>query len=489
MSAAPYNDFEDSYTIVSSTSLPRRGGGDGSQEIEEISSLHSIILDNMLFYLRSILCLLNLLTGSMVAWKYWTIEQSIFKIVGTDTRNVMIFRNLFFGFSLMIFDMETSLVSLMLFLRNGLTSIVLHEVVVLSSGAIFLLIWIILGYKSMRSESRVLTWTFIIASSIQPAYLITLFIRNIKWSGSSQPVLTTTSHYMSLVALTVHLSVVAAVVVASHYYGTGHGSCLVFAIYFTFVGALKELPFQILMQLVTKIIIWIFNLIYFLTPKDKEYQEDETENEIRFYVSSSLLFLTVCVGGFVFYQYWTSNLSLFKTVGTEPKYVNMCRKLHLGQSLIILDVEITFVAVLLAASSGLSTNDLFALIVLPVGVLLVVIWACIGFFAMKKESRMLTYTFYILSHLQPVYVIYLLVRSPKSSVGGLLFNSIIVVAGLFFIIHVILLVTVVKIQFNYDKGLKQAAEKEIARTKSLAQSLNVSTEFIDRPSVPRHTEI
>lgn len=65
----------------------------------------------------------------------------------------------------------------MLFLRNGLTSIVLHEVVVLSSGAIFLLIWIILGYKSMRSESRVLTWTFIIASSIQPAYLITLFIR------------------------------------------------------------------------------------------------------------------------------------------------------------------------------------------------------------------------------------------------------------------------------------------------------------------------
>ncbi|XP_021949617.1 uncharacterized protein LOC110847077 [Folsomia candida] len=271
--------------------------------------------------------------------------------------------------------------------------------------------------------------------------------------------------------------------------------CMVFnlfAIYFTFVGALKELPFQILMQLVTKIIIWIFNLIYFLTPKDKEYQEDETENEvkaIRFYVSSSLLFLTVCVGGFVFYQYWTSNLSLFKTVGTEPKYVNMCRKLHLGQSLIILDVEITFVAVLLAASSGLSTNDLFALIVLPVGVLLVVIWACIGFFAMKKESRMLTYTFYILSHLQPVYVIYLLVRSPKSSVGGLLFNSIIVVAGLFFIIHVILLVTVVKIQFNYDKGLKQAAEKEIARTKSLAQSLNVSTEFIDRPSVPRHTEI
>lgn len=35
-----------------------------------------------------------------------------------------------------------------------------------------------------------------------------------------------------------------------------------------------------------------------------------------------------------------------------------------------------------------------------------------------------------------------------------------------------------------------AAEKEIARTKSLAQSLNVSTEFIDNPRRgPRHTAL
>jgi len=118
------------------------------------------------------------------------------------------------------------------------------------------------------------------------------------------------------------------------------------------------------------------------------------------------------------------------------------------------------------------------------------IWACIGHFAMNKESRILTYTFYILSHLQPLYIIYLLVRSTQDDVGALLFYSMIIVAGLFFFIHVALLATVVNVQMDYDKGLKQAAEKEIARTKSLAQSLNVSTEFIDNPRRgPRHTEL
>src|SRR5690349_18438429 len=55
---------------------------------------------------------------------------------------------------------------------------------------------------------------------------------------------------------------------------------IVFAIYFLFVGVLQELPFQILMQLITKVIIWGFNLLYFLTPKD-EKKEDETEYEVK----------------------------------------------------------------------------------------------------------------------------------------------------------------------------------------------------------------
>jgi hypothetical protein len=50
-------------------------------------------------------------------------------------------------------------------------------------------------------------------------------------------------------------------------------------VYLTITGILQELPFQILMQLITKTIIWIFNMIYFLTPPEEE--EDITETEVK----------------------------------------------------------------------------------------------------------------------------------------------------------------------------------------------------------------
>jgi len=196
-------------------------------ENSEVEEMGQVGLELMLYYLRSVLSLLNLLTGCITAWRYWTIEQAVFKTVGTDLRRVSVFRNLFFGFSLMIFDMETSLVSLMLFLRNGFSPILTHEIAVLSAGGAFLLLWLWLGYKAIRGENRILTSAFILISCVQPAYFIVLFIRNIKFTGSSEPLLIASSHYMSLLGLMVHLSVIAAVIVASHYFGRGYGDALV----------------------------------------------------------------------------------------------------------------------------------------------------------------------------------------------------------------------------------------------------------------------
>lgn len=49
MCAAPYNDFEDSYTIVSSSSISRNVGGNIGliQDDDDRNSVHSIILDNV----------------------------------------------------------------------------------------------------------------------------------------------------------------------------------------------------------------------------------------------------------------------------------------------------------------------------------------------------------------------------------------------------------------------------------------------------------
>lgn len=96
--------------------------------------------------------LVNVLTGSAVAWKYLSLEQAIFRTVGTDMNRVSIFRCLFFGFSLMVFDMEISLSALLLFLRNGFSNILLHEVVTLTVGSIFIFLWIYLGYRAVNMQ-------------------------------------------------------------------------------------------------------------------------------------------------------------------------------------------------------------------------------------------------------------------------------------------------------------------------------------------------
>lgn len=46
--------------------------------------------------------------------------------------------------------MEISLVSLTLFLRNGFSTIAPHEIVMLVCGAVFLILWILLGYKAVN---------------------------------------------------------------------------------------------------------------------------------------------------------------------------------------------------------------------------------------------------------------------------------------------------------------------------------------------------
>lgn len=131
----------------------------------------------IMFITRTIAVGINLITGIAVSWKYFSLEQAIFKTVGTDMNRVSILRSLFFGFSLMVFDMEISLSALLLFLRNGFSNILVHEIAIISAGSVFIIFWIYLGYRAVCTESQALTWTFYFVSMIQPAYIVVLFIR------------------------------------------------------------------------------------------------------------------------------------------------------------------------------------------------------------------------------------------------------------------------------------------------------------------------
>jgi hypothetical protein len=255
-----------------------------------------------------------------------------------------------------------------------------------------------------------------------------------------------------------------------------------FGVYFLYNGVLQESQFQVLMQILTKIVGWIFDLIYFLnSDADNESAEVEVKR-IRFFVNSALVAINIPCGAIVIWKYWKSKVALFRGVGTEPRYVRMYQTLVLAYSLLAFDSEITIAAVILiavpvtAGSSALSTWH--QITILSSGIPMIGLWALLGYYVMSRERKYLTFLFYFFSHLHILYVIYLLAKTPRSVEADsakerynflLLRNTIYFIAAAFFVTHAALMITVVKIQLSYGKGLKQAAAKQDVKKRSLGQ--------------------
>ncbi|ODM87867.1 hypothetical protein Ocin01_18813 [Orchesella cincta] len=206
----------------------------------------------------------------------------------------------------------------------------------------------------------------------------------------------------------------------------------IFSAYFLWNGVMEELPFKLLMQLVVKIIIWIFDLIYFLVPSKEAGEGEEPDpykeiRDIRFYISSSMLFLTLITGTVVIYQYWTSNIAIFRTVGTEPKYVRMCKMWNFCQSMMLFDA-VVFITVV------------FHLCNFPE-------------FVQSYAS------FYLIPSWLIATVVYVLLGIKAGSLGLLLYISLFFTAGMSFLAHIALLISVVRVQLSYGMGLKQAVNQ------------------------------
>jgi len=57
-------------------------------------------------------------------------------------------------------------------------------------------------------------------------YIYIFFFQNVKYKEDSDPVLTLSSHLISVIALFTHLSLIAVVITTHHYYGAGYGDVL-----------------------------------------------------------------------------------------------------------------------------------------------------------------------------------------------------------------------------------------------------------------------
>ncbi|XP_076329587.1 uncharacterized protein LOC143235368 isoform X2 [Tachypleus tridentatus] len=103
---------------------------------------------------------------------YYVSGNLIYRTVGADLTLQNMCQNLFLCSTLLKFDLQLEGSMLILVLKNGATITDTFEKVVLGVGVFFSILWIILGFLSMRFEQKVMVWIFLGTSFFEPAYVL-----------------------------------------------------------------------------------------------------------------------------------------------------------------------------------------------------------------------------------------------------------------------------------------------------------------------------
>ncbi len=97
----------------------------------------------------TVLTVPNLALGGIVAWKYWTSGNLIFKTVGADIKLQNICRQFFFGLSLITFDAQAAVSCIILVMQQGVLNLTNGQIFIVVTGSIYIMIWVLLGYVAV----------------------------------------------------------------------------------------------------------------------------------------------------------------------------------------------------------------------------------------------------------------------------------------------------------------------------------------------------
>jgi hypothetical protein len=190
--------------------------------INYISSLSvSDKLKLIRFLISSCLTVPMIIFGCVVGRRYWTSARLIFRTVGGDWRLQLMCKQLFFTYSLLMFDGQAMISAVILIMRRGVLGITNEQIFILVIGTIFTCLWLLLGYTAMRRESMNITWLFGICSIAQPLYVLYIFVQAVDILINSSTLLMVCIFIASGTLLITHFSLLAMVPVVSFNYGKG----------------------------------------------------------------------------------------------------------------------------------------------------------------------------------------------------------------------------------------------------------------------------
>ncbi|XP_046583427.1 uncharacterized protein LOC124290675 isoform X2 [Haliotis rubra] len=219
--------------------------------------------------------------------------------------------------------------------------------------------------------------------------------------------------------------------------------------YYLLHGVLKECRHEMIILVITTIIMVVYLIVNYASGSQDKIKL------ARLIIGCCLAPVVVVMGLYLGRKYHQPGWLLFRTVGASFTLQAMCNKLFLFLDLLKLDLQlgITLAFFTHVNDPNVKTLDI---VVLCVGLVISGAWFILGHMCVRRESKILTYLFTVLSPLELCYVIYkIAMASTHLTLFPALAPCSIATGLLAVVVRIIVIILIYLVSMNYGKGLSE----------------------------------
>ncbi|XP_064610317.1 uncharacterized protein LOC135474689 isoform X2 [Liolophura sinensis] len=156
--------------------------------------------------------------GIYISRQYYLSGNLIFRTVGANSALQDMCKALYFFYGVLKLDLQLGMSMVVLILSTS-TKVDAEDIVVLSVGGVFVIVWFVIGYLGARMENKILTYIFFGGCPLEPAYIIYKVVKSAQNHRSE--LLATCTYVCAGLALIVHVLLIIAMVIVFRNYGKG----------------------------------------------------------------------------------------------------------------------------------------------------------------------------------------------------------------------------------------------------------------------------
>ncbi|XP_071839826.1 uncharacterized protein [Apostichopus japonicus] len=228
-----------------------------------------------------------------------------------------------------------------------------------------------------------------------------------------------------------------------------------FCLFYIVNGVFGERAFELLVFIAGVLTLLIYCILNFTQTTKSTDQTSWIIKLVRLILVGIFGPVDIVLGLLIAKQYYQSGNLIFRTVGANLVLQRLYRNMNLCESLLKFDLQLQITLVVLILKDGKSLETL-EILVLSIGIPFSIIYALLGWLALRIESKVCSIIFLLASLAEPAYIIYKIVNVSKNwSEEDLLIQMTIIVASWAGLgVRILLSVAFFRSFKNFGKGLK-----------------------------------